>query len=62
MNVVLEDLERRIRERGVRVSERLELVRLLIESENGAAELSARIAELAARMEQEARRVREVLR
>ena len=62
MNDVLEDLERRIRERGVRVAERLELVRLLIASEDGAEVLSARIAKLTERVEQEARRVRGVLR
>jgi len=62
MNVVLEELERRIRERGVRVNERLALVRLLVESEDGSEVLSVQIGDLTARMEQEARRVREVLR
>ena len=62
MNTVQEDLERRIRERGVRVSERLELVRELFEPEGDAAALAERIAALVERMEADARRVRGVLR
>ena len=43
----LDDLERKIRERGVRVEERLELLRLLAESE-ASAKLAARQEELLA--------------
>lgn len=43
----LEDLERKIRERGVRVENRLELLRILTESD-AASKLSARQEELLA--------------
>ena len=43
----LEDLERKVRERGVRVEERLELLRILAESD-AASKLAARQEELLA--------------
>ena len=53
----LEDLERKIRERGVRVEERLELLRVLGESD-AASKLAARQEELLAAVRAAASKLR----
>jgi hypothetical protein len=56
-----EELERRIRERGVRVNERLELLRLVLENEEkptGTSAVDGKCNELAENVRQAARRLR----
>jgi len=55
------ELEARVRERGVRLEERLAVLRLLAESD-GEEKLRRRVAELEQRIREAARRVREALR
>lgn len=62
MTITME-LENRIRERGVRVEERLALLRLLLEDgRDGEGEARRRIAELEQRMREAARSVLGALR
>jgi hypothetical protein len=56
-----EDLEARIRERGVRVEERLALLRALVSEQNGAADIARRREALLEAVRAATRRVRESL-
>lgn len=57
------ELEARVRERGVRVEERLALLRLMTEDgDHGAEQLRRRIAELEQRIREAARKVQGALR
>ncbi len=55
----VEDLEQRIRERGVRVEERLELLRLLIAGPEGLQALEDRRRDLAEAVQSAAQRLRD---